>query len=388
VILLIGAGLLAKSLINLQHQSFGIEVEHRVVVRLNAQNAGYTTEELQPLYDRMHARMLSLPGVTKVGMALFAPLDGDDLESDVVVEGHPRPGPEDDVRSSWDRVSPELFDAIGQHLVRGRNFLATDTAHSTGVAVVNRTFVKRFFPRGEDPIGQHFGMGDMKSAADWQIVGVVENAKYQYLREEQQPMFFLPLLQRAQSDTKSIDVSSLYIGSIILVTTGPIPGLEHQARQALEEINPNLNVNNYETLEDQIGDRLSQEKLVARLTLLFGLLALALAGVGLYGVTAYTVAQRGSEIGIRMALGAERSNIMRMVLQGVMLQAGLGLLIGVPVALLCARYVQSQLFEVTGGDPGVLTMAIATLALAACAAGILPAKRAATIDPAKALRSE
>ena len=210
--------------------------------------------------------------------------------------------------------------------------------------MVNRAFVKRFFPRGEDPIGQRFGMGDRKSAADWRIVGVVENAKYQNPHEEQQPMFFLPLLQRAKSDTKSTDVSSLYIGSIILVTTGPIPGLEHQVRQALEEINPNLNVNNYETLAGQIGDRLSQEKLVARLTLLFSLLALALAAVGLYGVTAYTVAQRGSEIGIRMALGAERGDIVWMVLQGAIVQAGLGLLIGVPVALLCARYVQSQLF--------------------------------------------
>jgi predicted permease len=388
VILLIGAGLVARSLINLQHQNFGIEVEHRVVVRLNAQNAGYTTEQLQPLYDRMRAAMLSLPGVTKAGMALFAPLDGDDWESDVVVEGQPQPGPNDDVHSSWDRVSPELFDAVGQHLVRGRNILATDTAHSPGVAVVNRAFVKRFFPRGEDPLGQHFGMGDRKSAADWQIVGVVENAKYQNPHEEQQPMFFLPLLQRAKSDTKSSDVSSLYIGSIILVTTGPIPGLEHQVRQALEEINPNLNVNNYETLEGQIGDRLSQEKLVARLTLLFGLLALVLAAVGLYGVTAYTVAQRGSEIGIRMALGADRGDIVWMVLQGAILQAGLGLLIGVPVALLCARYLQSQLFEVTGRDPGVLTAAIAALALAACAAAVLPAKRAATIDAAKALRSE
>jgi predicted permease len=388
VILLIGAGLLARSLINLQHQNFGIEVEHRVVVRLNAQNAGYTIEQLQPLYDRMRARMLSLPGVTKAGMALYAPLDGDDWASEVVVEGQPQPGPNDDVRSSWDRVSPELFDAIGQHLVRGRTLLTTDTAHSPGVAVVNRAFVKRFFPRGEDPIGQHFGMGDRKSAADWQIVGVVENAKYQNPHEEQQPMFFLPILQRAKSDTTSTDVSSLYIGSIILVTTGPIPGLEHRVRQALEEINPNLNVNNYETLAGQIGDRLSQEKLVARLTLLFSLLALALAAVGLYGVTAYTVAQRGSEIGIRMALGAERGDIVWMVLQGAILQAGLGLLIGVPVALLCGRYVQSQLFEVTGKDPGVITAAIAALALAACAAAILPAKRAATIDPAKALRSE
>ncbi len=388
VILLIGAGLLARSLINLQHQNFGIEVEHRVVVRLNAQNAGYTTEQLQPLYDRMRARMLSLPGVTKVGMALYAPLDGDNWDSDVVVEGRPQLGPYDDVHASWDRVSPELFDAIGQHLVRGRNILATDTALTPGVAVVNRAFVKRFFPRGEDPIGQHFGMEDRKSSADWQIVGIVENAKYQNPHEEQQPMFFLPLLQRAKSDPESSDVSTLYIGSIILATTGPMPGLEHQVRQALEEINPNLNVNNYETLEEQIGDRLSQEKLVARLTLLFGLLALALAAVGIYGVTAYTVAQRGSEIGIRMALGAERGDIVRMVLQGAILQVGIGLLIGVPVALLCARYVQSQLFEVTGEDPGVLTAAIAALVLAACAAAILPAKRAATIDAAKALRSE
>jgi macrolide transport system ATP-binding/permease protein len=172
-------------------------------------------------------------------------------------------------------------------------------------------------------------MGDRKSAADWQIVGVVENAKYQNPHEEQRPMFLLPLLQRAKSDTQSTDVSSLYIGSIILVTARPIPGPEGQVRQTLEEINPNLNVNNYETPEEQIGDRLSPEELVARLTLLFGLLALVLAGVGLYGVTAYTVAQRGSEIGIRMALGAERGDIVRMVLQGTMLQAGLGLLIGV-----------------------------------------------------------
>jgi macrolide transport system ATP-binding/permease protein len=388
VTLLIGAGLLAKSLINLQHQDFGIEVENRVVVRLNAQNAGYTIEQLQPLYDRMRSSMLSLPGVTKAGMALYAPLDGDDWDTPVVMEGKPRLGPHDELRASWDRVSPELFDAIGQHLVRGRSILATDTARSPGVTVVNRAFVKHFFLSGEDPIGKRFGMGDAQSAADWQIVGVVENAKYQYPHDEQQPMFFLPLLQRARSETKPSDLSTSYIGSIILVTTGPVSGLEQQVRQALEEINPNLNVNNYETLEAQIGDRLSQEKLVARLTLVFGMLALSLAGVGLYGVTAYTVAQRGSEIGIRMALGAERSDIVRMVMQGVLLQAGLGLLIGVPVALLCARYVQSQLFEVNGTDPAILIAAIATMALAACAAGILPAKRAATIDPAKALRSE
>ena len=388
VILLIGAGLLSRSLLKLQHQDFGFAVNHRIVVRLNTQNAGYTIEQLQPLYDRMRARMLSLPGVTRLGMALFAPLDGDGYSSDVVVEGKPQPGPNDNIRSSWDKVSPELFDALGQHLLRGRNLLPTDTAHSPGVAVVNRAFVQRFFPNGEDPIGRHFGMGNRRSVTDWQIVGVVENAKYQYPREKQEPMFFLPLLQRAKSGADLSDVSSLYIGSIILVTTGPTPGLEHEVRQALEEINPNLNVNNYETLEAQIGDRLSQEKLVARLTLLFGLLALALAAIGLYGVTAYTVAQRRSEIGIRMALGAERGDIIRMVLQGAAMQTGLGLLVGVPVALLCAHYLRSQLFEVAEGDPLVLTAAIAALAVAACTAAALPARRAATIDAAKALRSE
>jgi macrolide transport system ATP-binding/permease protein len=388
LILLIGAGLLTKSLLKLQHQNFGIQVEQRVVVRLNTQNARYTTEQLQPLYDRMRTSMLSLRGVTQAGMALFAPLDGDDYEADVVVEGSP--GPHDEVVSSWDRISPELFDAVGQHLVRGRGILATDTAHSPGVAVVNQAFVKRFFPNGEDPIGQHFGSGS-KSAGDWAIVGVVENAKYQQPRAQQQPMFFLPLLQRAKSETQQEhagETSSLYIGSIILVTNGAGPGLEQQVRQALQNINPNLNVNNYETLEAQIGDQLSQEKLLARLTLLFGLLALTLAGVGLYGVTAYTVAQRVSEIGIRMALGAKRGDIVWMVLQGTMLQAGLGLAIGVPAALLCARFVQSQLFEVGGGDLGVITASIATLALAAGVAGIVPARRAARIDPVKALRSE
>ncbi len=391
LILLLGAGLLTRSLINLQHQNFGLQVQQRVVVRLNAQNAGYTTQQLQPLYDQMRARLLSLPGVTKVGMALFTPLDGDDWETGVVVEGRPKPGPHDEVGASRDRVSPEFFDIIGQRMVRGRNILATDTANSPGVAVVNQAFVKRFFAHGEDPIGQHFGTGNMKSASDWKIVGVAANAKYVNPREEPQPMFFLPLLQRAKSDTKeeyASEASSMYIGSIILVTNGPVPRLEQQVRQALESINPDLNVNNYEMLEEQIGDRFSQEKLLARLTLLFGLLALTLAAVGLYGVTAYTVAQRASEIGVRMALGAERSHIMWMVLQGTMLQAGLGLAIGVPVGLLCVRYMQSQLFEVAGGDPSVLTAAIATLALAACAAGLLPARRAARIDPATALRSE
>jgi macrolide transport system ATP-binding/permease protein len=390
LILLIGAGLLTKSLLNLQRQNFGIQVEERVVVRLNAQNAGYTTEQLPPLYDQMRARMLSLPGVTKAGMALYTPLDGDDWRDDVVVQGRPAPALHDEIRSSWDRVSPEFFDTIGQPIVRGRNILATDTANSPGVAVVNQAFVRRFFPHGEEPIGQHFGTGNLKSAGDWEIVGVVANAKYDNPREEPQPMFFLPLLQRARSETKQEfagETSSLYIGSIILVAKGPKPELEQQVRQTLQDLNPNLNVNNYETLEEQIGDRLSQEKLLARLTLLFGLLALILAGVGLYGVTAYSVAQRVSEIGVRMALGAGRRDVVWMVLRGTMLQAGLGLAIGVPVALLCVRYVRAQLFEVAGGDLGVFTTAIAILTFAACAAGILPARRAARIDPVKALRS-
>jgi ABC-type antimicrobial peptide transport system permease subunit len=202
-------------------------------------------------------------------------------------------------------------------------------------------------------------------------------------------MYFLPMMRRVPSDTEPIEKDdSLYAGAIVIATDRPMNDMETLARKTLAGINPNLAVVKFQTFEEQIGDRFSEERMIARLTMLFGGLALLLATIGLYGVTSYTVAGRTSEIGIRMALGAERGSVVAMIMRGVTIQAVLGLAIGVPVALLCVRFVKAQLYEITNADAKVMLGAIVTLALATCIAGIIPARRAASIDPAKALRME
>jgi ABC-type antimicrobial peptide transport system permease subunit len=255
------------------------------------------------------------------------------------------------------------------------------------VAVVNRTFVKKFF-RGKNPIGQHFGNGE-KSTGDYQIVGVVEDTSYQSVRWEDHQMYFIPLMQRPASSKDPIEKdTSLYAGAIVLETARPIGEMESLARRTLAGINPNLTVVKFQTFDQQIADRFTDDRMIARLTMMFGALALVLAAVGLYGVTAYTVALRTSEIGIRMALGAERGSVVAMVMRGATMQTLLGLAIGIPVALVCVRFVKAQLYEITNADASVMAFAILTLAVAAGIAGMIPARRAASIDPMRALRVE
>jgi ABC-type antimicrobial peptide transport system permease subunit len=180
----------------------------------------------------------------------------------------------------------------------------------------------------------------------------------------------------------------MYAGAMVLETERPMNNMEALARTTLAAINPNLTVVKFQTFDAQIADRFTEERMIARLTMLFGALALLLATIGLYGVTAYTVVRRTSEIGIRMALGAERRNVIAMVMRGAMIQTLLGLAIGVPVALLCVRFVKAQLYEITNADVSVMASAILTLAVAACVAGLIPARRAASIEPQTALRHE
>jgi ABC-type antimicrobial peptide transport system permease subunit len=202
-------------------------------------------------------------------------------------------------------------------------------------------------------------------------------------------MYFIPLMQRAPSDTDPIEKDALlYARTLVLETARPMRDMESLARRTLGSINPNLTVVKFQSFEAQIAERFTDERMVARLTLLFGGLALVLAAVGLYGVTAYTVARRTSEIGIRMALGAERRSVMAMVMRGAMMQTLLGLAIGIPVALVCVRFVKAQLYEISNADASVMAGAILTLAAAACVAGMIPARRAASIDPMQALRTE
>jgi macrolide transport system ATP-binding/permease protein len=387
LVLLVGAGLLTKSLNKLEHQNFGMQTDNRVVIHVSPENAGYKPTQLQALYEEMTQRFLAMPGVEQVGLSLYTPLEGNNWGEGVFVQGRPEPGPNDRIGASWDRVSPDYLQMIGQSVLRGRGITAQDTATAPLVAIVNQAFVKRFFPKGEDPIGKRFGLEGTKSSSEIEIVGVVSDVKYTDPRSDTRPMYFRPLLQHAPI-SDGVEIRSLFVGAITLQMKGPVAGLESQVRRTLASINPNLTVVNFNTFSGQVDGQFSQERLIARLTLMFGVLALVLASVGLYGVTAYTVARRTSEIGIRMALGAGRGSVVSMVLRDAMLQAAVGLAVGVPVALLCVRFLKMQMYGMGGQDMGVLCGAAAVLTVSACAAGLIPARRAASIDPVKALRTE
>jgi hypothetical protein len=270
----------------------------------------------------------------------------------------------------------------------GRGIGVQDTPTSATVAVVNEAFVKKFFKPAEDPIGHYFGTGE-KHIHDYQIVGVVEDTVYTDVRWKDHLMYFVPLLQRPASDKNPIEKDEgMYVGAFVLQTSHPITDMETLARSTLSEINPNLALVRFQTFGAQISDQFTDDRLLARLTMLFGALALVLATVGLYGVSAYAVARRTAEIGIRMALGAERGNVTAMILRSALIQAALGLAIGVPIAWLCVRFVESQLYEVKRIDAAVLSTSILTLAVTSFMAGLIPARRAAKVDPMVALRYE
>jgi ABC-type antimicrobial peptide transport system permease subunit len=271
----------------------------------------------------------------------------------------------------------------------GRGFDARDTSAAPPVAVVNQTFVKTFFKDGSNPIGRRIGPPGPKSSGDFEIVGVVEDTVYTAVQWKDHSMYFIPMTQRFASDPDPIDKdTSLYAGALVIQTAGPMADMEKLAETTLAGVNPNLTVVKFQTFSEQIANRFSEERMVARLTMLFGALALLLATIGLYGVTAYGVVRRTPEIGIRMALGAERLSVVMMVMRGAMAQAAVGLAIGIPVALLCVRFVKAQLYEITSANSTVMAGAIVTLVVAASIAAIIPARRAATIDPMKALRTE
>ncbi|MDE1175805.1 MAG: ABC transporter permease [Edaphobacter sp.] len=387
LVLLVGAGLMAKSLMRLENQNFGVITDNRYVVHVSPENAGLKQDQLQGVYDQIEQNLKQIPGVEKVSLSLYTPLEGNNWGEGVFLQGRPEPRMGDQVGASWLRVSPDYFDIVGHHIVRGRGVTIHDTATSAPVVVVNQAFVKKFFPNGQEPLGAHFGVSGMESVGDWEIVGVVSDVKYNNLRNPVRPMYFRPLLQVAHTSPEG-DVRSLYVGAIMIQTKGRVDGLESQVRHTLANINPNLTVVRFMTFGEQIRAQFDQERLLAQLTLMFGILALILASVGLYGVTAYSVAKRTPEIGVRMALGASRGSVVSMVLREAMMQAGIGLAIGIPVAWMCARFVQSQLYGVGGHDAIVLGGAVLTLTLAASLAGLIPAQRAASTDPVKALRTE
>jgi predicted permease len=390
LVMLVSAGLLTRTLRNLEHQNFGIQTDNRYVLHLDPAGAGYKPETLPALYQKLEQEFGALPGVKSVGLALYSTLEGNNWGESVYVEGQPDPGPNAHNGSSWDRVSPDFFQTVGQPVIRGRGFSDADTATSQLVAVVNQAFVKKFFPK-EDPIGRHFGIFDQKYSGAFEIVGVVADAKYTTPRREVRPMYFRPLNQRlvvTEPNAVMAEGWSLFINSITLHFSTPPQNVDATVRHALAAVDPNLTIEDLQSLDYQVAGNFNQERLIARLTMLFGVLALVLAAVGLYGITSYAVARRTSEIGLRMALGADRFNVMRMVMRGAFLQVAIGLAIGIPIALIGGRYMADQLYGVKAYDPASMGIAVLVLAAAAAVAGFVPARRAASIEPMEALRTE
>jgi predicted permease len=391
VVLVAGAMMLARSLSKLEHQDFGYEVKGRVVVSVNRPPATYTQPQLAAMYRQLEERLNRLPGVRGSGLAMYNPLT-DNWGELIIVAGHPAPKMSEEAGASWNRVSANYLQNFGIGVVRGRAFTAADNEQSAPVAVVNEAFVKRFFKAGEDPLDQHFGMDLPENASTFRIVGVVRDAKFAGfgLNRPARAMFFVPLAQTVNYPNPliaRIELQSHFIGGIMLVTDSPAGALEPVLTRALAEVDPNLTITSVRTMEQQVSFSFDQERAVASLAGLFGGVALLLAAVGLYGVTAYTVAQRTNEIGIRMALGADRSNVVELVLRGAFRRVVAGLVLGVPLAMAAGRLISSQLYGLSFWDPVALAVAAISLGICAFFAAIIPARRAASISPLRALRA-
>jgi predicted permease len=385
LVLLVGAGLFAQNLSKLEHMDMKLDTTNRYIVHFNPQAAGYATTQVGALYQMIEDRFLTMPGMQKVGISTYTPMEGNNNGWGVQIQGQP----DLHKHASFIKANAEYFDSVGTRVVMGRGIGLKDTSTAPAVGVVNQSFVNTFFKPGENPLGHRFGIPGPASSGDYEIVGVVEDTSYTDVKWKNHAMYFVPLMQRPASAKRPIEKDSmLYAGAIVLQTSHAMPDMEAIARRMLMGINPNLSVVRFQTFSAQIADRFSTDRMLSRLMTLFGALALLLAAVGLYGVTSYTVARRTGEIGIRMALGAERATVVTMVLRNAMMQTLLGLAIGVPVAYGCVKFVKSQLFEINSVTPGALTIAVGTLLTAALVAGLIPARRAASIEPMQALRTE
>jgi predicted permease len=337
----------------------------------------------------MRERLRRVPGAVNAAYSLYGPMSGDNWATMITVEGH---APGEELVASWNRVSPGYFDTVGTPLLRGRAIEDQDKPGSPLVTVVTQGFARKFFGDA-DPIGRRLGFTNSRGAgsAVIEIVGVVGDAKYQDGRAAPKPMFFLPFLQQTPRPGAAAPARldrSHFPQALEVQTAGAVAGFEAEIRRALAEVDRRITIRNVQPLEDEVAGGFNLERLIARLTIVFGAVALLLACLGLYGVTAYSVTRRTREIGIRMAIGASRRDVLATILRGAILQLAIGVAIGLPAAFIAGRLLQAQLFATSGRDPIVLAVALAALALSTVAAALIPAGRAAAMNPVRALRIE
>jgi len=385
LVLLVAAGLFAQNLNKLEHIDMKLDPTNRYIVHFSMQAAGYKTTDLAALYRTIEERFHAVPGMVNVGLASYTPMEDNNNGWGVQVQGQPFTNR----GASFIKANAEYFASVGTHVVMGRGVTPQDTPEAPTIAVVNQSFVKKFFAAGENPIGQRFGSPGPVSPGDYLIAGVVEDTAYQSATWKDHAMFFVPLMQRQTSTKQPIEKDGmLYVGGLVLQTARPMSDMRQIARRTLASINPDISVVKFQTFQAQIDDRFSEQRLLSRLVTMFGVLALLLATVGLHGVTAYTVARRTREIGIRMALGAPRAGVLSAIVRAALAQTALGLAIGTPIAFASVQFVKSQLYELDRVTPAALGVAVAALLITALIAGLIPGRRAASIDPARALRTE
>jgi predicted permease len=377
LVLLIGAGLLARSLENLKDFNPGFNKDNVLLFSMNPLMTGYSEDGLVPLYERILDRFKAIPGVRSASFSVHGPLSPNFSSTSVKVQGfQPRPGQEL-VPTGIELVGPEYFKTLETPVLRGRDFTSADRKGAPKVAIVNETMARYYFG-DSDPIGRQLSIPGYRGDPSWlQIIALVKDTKVHDLREQATPAVFVPLLQAPES------------GVTFELRTALNPAMvETAALDAVKATDSRLPLFDVKTLGNQLDDSLVEERLLASLSSMFGALALLLACVGLYGLMAYTVNRRTGEIGIRMALGAERGQIARMVLRETLLLVSSGLAIGIPAAIAASRLISSQLFGLRPNDPFTILAACVVMSAVTVLASYLPARRAASVDPMRALRSE
>lgn len=377
LLLLVGAGLFMRTLRNLKSLNVGFATDHLVTVRVDASLAGYQRSQDLDIDSRVLGTLAATPGVRSVAASTDPELADNNRTNNITVGGY-NAKEDEDMNVEHPNVSPGYFSTMGMPLLAGREITEADRAETQKVAVVNESFARHFFGAPERAVGHYFGNGAGNVKIDIQIVGVVKDARHTGVREEIRRTVFTPYLQ--QSDPGAM---------VYYVRTIQAPeAAESTIRQSMQTLDSKLVLDRFRTMQEQIDDNLTTERVIAFLAESFGALAALMAAIGLYGVLAYSTAQRTSEIGIRMAMGATRASVVRVVLVEVLWLAGIAIAIALPASLLLGMAVRSQLFGISSGDPLSLLLATALIVLVAIASASLPARRAAKIDPIVALRYE
>jgi predicted permease len=377
-VLLVAAALLTHSLIGLQQQQLGFSRENVLLVRTDAKLAGYEPDGLLALNRQLYEKLNAVPGVVSATVAAHSPLSGSSNSTDVSIEGSaPRAGRSPTLFMV--DVGPRFFDTLGIPLLQGRAIGPRDTPGSPGVAVVNETFVREFLPN-QNPIGRYLSLGRPFRAPGIEIIGVVADSRYYKVSEAPKAMAFFAAWQAVGRGA--------YSGELLIRTSQDVSGAAADVRRAIREVDDKLPILGMTTLGDQTWDSLRQQRMFSFLCGVFGVLALALASIGLYGTMAYSVVRRTNEIGVRMALGAEQVHVLWMMLRESVVLVAIGLACGLPLAIGAARFLESFLFGVAPFDPAGIGVAMLVLTATAAIAGYLPARRATRVDPIEALKYE